>query len=176
MIFLEEIEIPNCYLGRLDRFNAWRRAIACNIGASIWYGFAEKDVAFDSPRLSQWPERLQFCTAMVTDETLRRTLTPEQRLGNWDSLPSEPLMIVVLLTVPGGVIRSAFAAAIAERLKEIDELIHYVDDGRFGTFDLTRFHHHMYLGMRSISHRQTDGVIIGQYPSGWWPGVVPKAG
>jgi hypothetical protein len=136
LLVLEHIEIPDCYDGRLEKFNAWRRAIVYNIGAPVWYGVSEKEVVLKSVYASP-PKRLPFCTA---NGDLSATLTAQQRLGDWASLPSDPLMIVLLLTVPGGVIRHVFARAIAERLKEIEELIHFCDDGRFGTFDLTHFH------------------------------------
>jgi hypothetical protein len=176
LVVLEEIEIPDCYSGRLDKFNAWRRAIAYNIGAPVWYGISEKEVVLEIGSASP-PKRLPFCTAVVTDEALSTTLTAQQRLGDWASAPSEPLMIVLLLTVPGGVIRHVFARPIAERLREIEELIHFCDDGRFGAFHLTHFHHGIYDGMCRISARQIDSVVSGGYhPGGWWPGAVPKSG
>jgi hypothetical protein len=94
------------------------------------YGVSEREVVSKSVT----PKRLPFYTA---NGELSATLTAQQRLGDWASLPSEPLMIV-LLTVPGGVIRHVFASAIVERLKEIEELIH---------------------GMCKISARQIDSVI-----------------
>jgi hypothetical protein len=167
-ITLEEIEIPGCYEGSVQRFNGWRRAIAYLIGAQVWYGMTEKTVALHSEH-GPAPKRLPFCSAMVTDEVLGAQPTPAQRLGDWPCLPSEPLMIIVLLTVPGSVIRHVFAGAIAERLKEIDELIRFIDDGSFGTFDLGRFSERMQQGLRKMSAQGADSAIVGGYdPVGWW--------
>jgi len=172
---LEEIEIPGCYSGRLGKFNAWRQAIAYNIGVDVWYGVSEQEAVFERGH-ARSPKRLPFCTAVVTDATSRATLTADQRLGDWIGLPSEPLLIVLALTLPGGVIRHCFAKAIAERLKEIEEVIHFCDDGRFGLFDLTSFHHGMCDGMDRIATRQIDSAVSGGYePTGWWPGAAPKA-
>jgi len=36
--WLDYIEIPECFHGRIDRFNDWRRAIAELIGVQLSYG------------------------------------------------------------------------------------------------------------------------------------------
>jgi hypothetical protein len=169
VILLAEIEIPGCYRGRIGRFNDWRRALAEMTGVALRYVVAEKDVMLTSRDPEKpAPARLPVVEAEPTaapDEEL----TPLRRLGQWDALPDDPLLVLLLLTVPGGVVRHDFAGAIAARLAEMTELMYGIDDGRFGTVDLGRFTEEMTAGLRRIAAARADSAVAGGYePSGWW--------
>jgi hypothetical protein len=166
---LEEIEIPDCYQGRVWTLNVWRLAVAEMTGVPIRYVTSVKAVSLTSKGPMPAPARLPFIEAMVTDATFDEQMTPARRLGQWDTLPSEPLWILLMLTLPGSVIRSRFAEAIADRLRDITELMYGIDDGSRGMVDLGRFTRMIEIGMRQISDRRTDAVVQGGYePSGWW--------
>jgi hypothetical protein len=168
-IVLEEIDIPNCYQGRVRQFNEWRLAIAEMTGVPIWYVISEKAVSLRSEGRSPAPTHLPFVEAAVYCTTLNMKFTPQRRLGYWETLPSDPLLIVQVLTVPGGVIRHQFAEAIADRLRELTDLMYGIDDGRWGAVDLGRFTELMQAGMRRIAELQMDSVVQGGFePSGWW--------
>jgi hypothetical protein len=170
VILLTEIEIPGCYRGRIGRFNDWRLALAEMTGVALRYVVVEKDVMLTSrhPEKSA-PTRLPVVEAEPHDAALRAGLPPRRRRGDWDALPDDPLLVLLLLTVPGGVVRHDFAVAIAARLAEMTELMYGIDDGRFGTVDLGRFTEEMTAGLRRIAATRTDSAVAGGYePSGWW--------
>src|SRR5580704_15091730 len=104
-IVLEEIEIRNCYQGRVRRFNDWRLSIGAMTGVPVRYVIVEKNVSLKSEGPMPAPTRLPFVEVAVDGTTLTRDLTPQQRLGHWDVLPQDPLLVLQMLTVPGGVIR-----------------------------------------------------------------------
>lgn len=169
VILLAEIEIPGCYGGRVARFNDWRRALAEMTGVALRYVAIEKAVALSSLDQSKPPPaRLPFIEAELTAAP-GEDLTPPRRLGQWDALPADPLLVLLLLTVPGGVMRHDFAGAIAARLTEMTELMYGIDDGSFGMTDLGRFTEDMAAGFRRIAAARADSAIAGGYePSGWW--------
>jgi hypothetical protein len=171
-ISLEEIEIPDCYRGRVNKFIDWRLAVAGMTGISLRHVAVEKPVSF-GPEPA--PQRLPFI-----EVELDTALTPRQRLGAWEVLPPDPLLILLVLTLPGGTVRHQFAGAIAERLGEITELMYGIDDGRWGTADLGRFTEMMRTGMQRIATNGRDSVVQGCFavhgggpPEGWWtmPGI-----
>lgn len=176
VIVLEEIEIPGCYRGRVGRFNDWRRALAEMTGVALRYAVVEKDVALTAlDPATPPPARLPIIEAEAT-APLDEPLTPLRRLGQWDALPADPLSVLLLLTVPGGVVRHAFAGAIAARLAEMTELMYGIDDGRYGMTDLGRFTEEMAAGFRRIAASHTDSPVAGGYePSGWWDLAGPLA-
>lgn len=168
-IALEEIEIPGCYSGRLSRFQDWRRALAEMLGVAVWYCVVEKAVTLTSLGPHPAPARLPFVETMAAAGSPLGGLTPQQRLGDWDPPPSEPLWILLALTLPGGVVRHYVASAMAERLAEMTELMFGIDDGSRGMGDLGRFTETMCDGLRRIAAGGTDAVIRGGYePTGWW--------
>jgi hypothetical protein len=147
MIMLTEINIPGCYRGRVGRFNDWRRTLADMTGVALRYVVRERDVALTSRNSAlEPPARLPFIEAELT-----------------------PLLVLLLLTVPGGVVRHDLADAIAARLVEMTELMHGVDDGHYGTTDLGRLTEIMAAGFRRIGVSGADSPVSGGYePSGWW--------
>jgi hypothetical protein len=166
---LHEIEIPDCYRGRVDRFNNWRRAVADMTGVRLSYAETVMPVALKSEGPAPPPAQLPFIVAAARSAPLDSLLTPENRLGRWPELPAEPLWILLGLTVPSGIIRHQFAGAIALRLGETTELMYGIDDGSFGLVNLGRFTESMSQGMGRIAERRTDAVVQGGFePSGWW--------
>ena len=76
-------------------------------------------------------------------------------------MPDRPLLLL-LLTVPGGVVRHDLADAIAARLAEITELMYGVDDGRYGMTDLGRLTEMMAAGFRCIAASDPAQYGIGR--------------
>jgi hypothetical protein len=169
MIMLTEINIPGCYRGRVGRFNDWRRTLADMTGVALRYVVRERDVALTSRNSAlEPPARLPFIEAELT-APLGLEVAARQRLGIWDAVPDDPLLVLLLLTVPGGVVRRDLADAIAARLVEMTELMHGVDDGHYGTTDLGRLTEIMAAGFRRIGVSGADSPVSGGYePSGWW--------
>jgi hypothetical protein len=176
-IWLQEIEIPDCYSGKAEHFINWRKPIAAMTGVSLRYVTIEKPVSFGPPPA---PQRLPFIEVELDQAASDTALTPRQQLGAWEALPPDPLLILLVLTLPGGTIRHQFAGAIAERLGEITELMYGIDDGRWGMIDLGRFTEAMRIGMQRIAARGKDSVVQGGFevqgggpPGGWWtmPGI-----
>jgi hypothetical protein len=169
-MWLDEIEIPNCYHGRVSRFVGWRCAIAAMTGVSLRYVTVERPVSLGP---APAPQRLPFIEAEMAPES-GVALTPLQRLGAWDALPPDPLLILLVLTLPGGTIRYRFAGAMAERLGEMTELMYGIDDGTWGSLDLGRFTAAIRAGLQRIAAGEKDSLIQGGFePGGWWnlPGI-----
>ena len=80
-IVLEEIEIRNCYQGRVRRFNDWRLSIGAMTGVPVRYVIVEKNVSLKSEGPMPAPTRLPFVEVAVDGTTLTRDLTPQQRVG-----------------------------------------------------------------------------------------------
>ena len=99
------------------------------IGAPVEYDYIRRPVTFDAamPALSAI-KSLPFLEARIVDQSWIQP-TAAQRAGLWDTTPEEPLLILVFLTVPGGIFQARHAGAIAARLDELDELIHFVGHG-----------------------------------------------
>jgi hypothetical protein len=170
-IWLQEIEMPECYYGKLSRFIDWRLAVAAMIGVSLHHVVVDTPVSFGPPPA---PQRLPFIEVEL-DQASDIALTPRQRLGAWETLPPDPLLVLLVLTLPGGTIRHPFAGAIAARLGELTELMYGIDDGTWGMVDLGRFTDMMRIGMQRIASRRQDSVIQGGFevqgggpPGGWW--------
>lgn len=166
---LTEIEIPDCYQGRVDRFHGWRLAIADMTGVRLTYAVADMAVSLKSLGPSPAPTHLPFIVAADRSGRFEGLLTPERRLGHWPTPPDEPLLILLALTVPSGVIHHALAGAIADRLAEMSELMHAADDGRWGLFDVGGLTDSIGAGLRRIAAAGRDAVVQGGYePGGWW--------
>ncbi|MFN3351428.1 hypothetical protein [Pseudorhodoplanes sp.] len=168
-ITLEEIEIPECYRGRVTCFNDWRWALAEMTGVAVRYVVVGKTIALDTrdPAVRA-PEWLPVIEAQA-DAPLDEAITPQQRLGDWELMPADPLLVVLLLTVPGGIVRHRFAGAMAARLAEMTELMYGIDDGRYGLINLGRFTEQMTAGFRRLAEKRIDAPVAGGYePRGWW--------
>jgi hypothetical protein len=153
---------PSWMQGKEKHFRLWRSCIAEMIGAPVEYHYVRRPVAFDErhPGLSAI-KSLPFLEARVTDQAWRQP-TAAERLGLWDDLPDEPLLILVFLTVPGGMFQARHAEAIAKRLDDLDELIHFVGQG---------WHTHTHEVARTFFHAlaktHEDVRVVGTYdPSG----------
>lgn len=172
VIWLQEIEIPECYYGKVSRFIDWRLAVAAMIGVSLRHVVVDTPVSFGPPPA---PQHLPFIEVELDQAASDTALTPRHRLGAWEALPPDPLLVLLVLTLPGGTIRHQFAGMIAERLGEITELMYGIDDGRWGMVDLGRFTEAMRIGMQRIASRGHDSVVQGGFevqgggpPGGWW--------
>lgn len=166
---LEEIDISGCYTGKVRRYNAWRRAVAEMIGVGIVYRTALLPAPTAVARLPGAPTQLPFVVADVRGDELNGLLTPERRLGRWEQAPEDPLLILVAMTLPGGLIDHRFAGATAARLGEIAELMYGIDDGTWGSLDLGRFTETMRSGFDTIARNGRDVVVDGGYePGGWY--------
>lgn len=168
---LVEIDIPGCYRGTVQRFNDWRVAVADMTGVSVRYQWVARTVSLKSPGPGPAPTQLPFVVAEM--EPGRAELTPRQRLGHWDLRPDDPLLILLAMTVPGGTIRAADATPMAERLRPMRELMHAIDDGRYGLTAIGPFTQAMEAGLAAIGRNGVDVLVSGGYePTGWWD-VVP---
>lgn len=163
---LIEIAFTGCAPFRIERFTNWRRAIADMIGIDVTYVEVRKPVSLTSLGPGPAPTTLPFIEAHVDANA---GLTAMQRIGRWDVEPDDPLVMLALLTVPGGTISSVAAIGVAERLDDIVELMYHIDNGEYGTFDLGRFTQAMAAGLR-LAHDKGDRVHIhgGYEPGGWW--------
>ncbi len=152
---------PSWMGGQEKHFRLWRSCIAEMIGAPIAYDYVRRSVAFDErhPGLSAI-KSLPFLEARILDDAWRQP-TAAERLGLWSALPEEPLLILVLLTVPGGIFQARHAEAIARRLDELDELIHFVGQG---------WHTHTHEVARQFFHAlaktHEDVQVVGAYEPG----------
>ena len=166
---LEEIDIPGCHLGRVDKFNGWRRALAEMTGVQLSYQVSVQPVSLRSEGPNPPPTHLPFIVAVTHTPRWQGLLTSARRSGDWEELPEEPLWILLALTLPGGVIRCRYALAIAERLSEMTELVYGIDKGQYGLFNLGRFTESMAAGLRRAAGAGKDLVVKGGFePSGWW--------
>jgi len=138
-------------------------------GNELRYVVSDKGVSLISKGPGSAPTSLPFVEAALDPHNTTGLLTPQRRLGNWEAIPSEPLLILLTITLPGGVVRHQYAGAIADRLREITELMYGIDDGTWGMVDLGRFTERMEAGLRVISKQQVDSVVRGGFePTGWW--------
>lgn len=165
-----EISIGDACSEKLWKFNAWRKAVASIIGAPVWYLLVDKPViGLCSEGSGLPPDRLTFLEAGTADPAVRALLAPEARLGIWNGIPDEPLLILLLLTLPGGFVRHKYAGAIAERLGDITDLMYGIDDGSFEQVDLGRFTERMRMAMLAVESSRMDAPVDGGYePGGWW--------
>jgi hypothetical protein len=166
---LEEIEIRGCYYGKVAKFNDWRRALAEMTGVQLSYRVSDEPVSLSSEGPDPPLTHLPFIVAVTHTPKWERLLTPARRRGDWAELPEEPLWILLALNLPAGVIHSRYAGAIAERLREMTELMYAIDNGRYGLFDLGGFTEAMAAGLRRAAEGGQALVVEGGFSSGWWP-------
>jgi hypothetical protein len=134
-----EINIPGIFRGRTYRFDNWRLAIADMTGVPLRY-VGNLEAGTDDP---VWAPRL----------------TPDVRRGDWDDPPEDPLWVLLLVTVPGGVLRARYLRGIAERLHEMQELMYCLDDGRWGLDDIGRRTEAFARSFEAAAGRGEDLVI-----------------
>lgn len=153
---------PSWMRGNEKHFRLWRSCVAEMIGAPVAYDYVRRPAAFDEthPGLSAI-KSLPFLEARIIDPAWRQP-TAAERLGLWSALPEELLLVLVLLTVPGGLFQARHAKAIAKRLDELDELIHFIGQG---------WHTHTHEVARQFFHAlaktNEDVRVVGSYePSG----------
>ncbi len=161
--WLAELEIVGLFHGKPGRFSAWREIIADIVGAPIEYRSTRHGFAIPNT-LPNPPQTLEFIEANVTDPTWLVEGRASYRKGIWDATPEEPLWIVLLATVPGATFFAHHAGAIAQRLEEIDELVHYVGKG-----GVTSFHENACRCFAEQAKTGQDMTMSGGYePTGWW--------
>ena len=149
-----EINIPGIFEGKTHRFTNWRLAIADMTGVPVKYVARERAVDLTL-------DRLVFLEAETEDPIWAPRLTPGVRRGDWDDPPDDPLWVVLLVTVPGGVLRARHLRGIAERLYEMQELMYCLDDGRWGTDDIGRRTDEFARSFEAAARRGEDLVIEG---------------
>ena len=149
---------PSWLAGKERHFRAWRSLVAEMIGAPVGYDYVRRPVTFDEtmPALAAI-KSLPFLEARIVGQAWTEP-TAAQRAGLWDATPEEPLLILALLTVPGGIFQARHAEAIARRLDEIDELIHLAGHGA---------HTHAHEAARQFFHTLSKGSedmrVVGVY-------------
>ena len=68
---LEEIDIPGCHLGRVDKFNGWRRALAEMTGVQLSYQVSVQPVSLRSESPNPPPTHLPFVVAVTHSDDSR---------------------------------------------------------------------------------------------------------
>jgi hypothetical protein len=170
---LVEIALPRIHIGKVGPFSAWRRALADVTGVPVRYALRWRPVALGATGA---PGRLTFVEAETQDAAFVDRLTDAVRRGDWQFDPDDPLLVLLLLTVPGGTLQARRLGPIAERLVEVQPLLDALDDGRWGTTDVARLNAMMAAGFAAAADRGADIPIDGGYipidggyePSGWW--------
>ena len=94
-------------------------------------------------------------------------ITDEMRAGLWPETPDEPLLVLLLISLPGYALPARHAAAISERLIELDELVHALDDGRYTVSSLTDVHQAAMAFFRWQAQSGEDVPVHGLYGDGW---------
>lgn len=122
-------------------FQPWREALAGLIGAEIDYRLRALPFTPSAGR----PELralsgLQVLEARALSGTEMPALTPDLRRGDWSETPEEPLLVLLLLDLPGGWLRARHAAALAERLEDLLPLIEHLDPSGEHGYDLYGMH------------------------------------
>ncbi|WP_137150708.1 hypothetical protein [Devosia sp. FKR38] len=160
---LAEIDIDGLYCGKPGQFLQWRGIIADIVGAPLEY--VSRRHPFEGPAdVPNPPLTLEFWEPRITDQAWGRDLPAGIRAGRWDATPEEPLLIVLLASVPGAMFHARHAGAIAQRLDDIDELVHVLGDGW-----VTSLHEHARRCFAEQAITGKDIAMSGGYePGGWW--------
>ena len=160
---LVEIAIDGLYCGKPARFLQWRAIVADIVGAPLDY--VSRRHPFEGPSdVPSPPLTLEFCEPRITEQAWGQDLPSGVRSGRWDATPEEPLLIVLLARVPGATFHARHARAIAQRLDEIDELVHVVGNGW-----VTGLHEQARRCFAEQAITGKDIAMSGGYePGGWW--------
>ncbi|MCF3639763.1 hypothetical protein LXM94_07240 [Rhizobium sp. TRM95111] len=166
--FIEDIKVGSGGAIRLASFNAWRIVLGEMTGLPFRY--RERLIPTSGiGAYRQAPRRLSLCEAIGGEAGLDRLLTPAARRGGWPDLPEEPLLALLCLTVPGGTIRPDVAAACSLRLREMEELMFAIDDGRRTMLDLGRFSLAMAERLAAVAASRESPAVEASYAlSGGW--------
>ena len=119
----------------------WREALAEMIGAEIDYDLVTKGFipAEGRPELARL-DGLQVLEARGVEGAHALAVTEAMRRGLWIATPDEPLLVLLLLSLPGSDFPARHAAAISVRLAELTPLIEALDpNGDYG-MDLLGVH------------------------------------
>ncbi|WP_149740414.1 hypothetical protein [Rhizobium sp. RU20A] len=143
--------------GKERHFRLWRGLVAEMIGAPLDYAYVRRTVSFKPSCDLAEIETLPFLEARVTDPAWKQP-SPAERAGIWESLPEEPLEILALLTVPGGIFPVRYAGAIADRLDELDAVIHHAGLGAH-----THAHEAARGFFRDLATAEADQRIVASY-------------
>ncbi len=154
------------WLGEKERhFRAWRSLVGEMIGAPVDYGYVRRPVAFgDAFAGLSAVKSLPFLETRILDAGFAQP-TEAERAGLWDDTPEEPLLILIFMTMPGGIFQARHAGAIAARLDDLDELVHVAGHGAH-----THFHEVARHFFHTLSRTTEDVRVIGVYDP---VGVVP---
>lgn len=161
--WLAEIAIDGLYSGKPERFSQWRATVADIVGAPLHY--VSRRYPFQGPATATNPPlTLEFLEPQITDQTWGKNLSPGVRSGLWDTTPEEPLLTLLMATIPGATFHARHARAVAHRLDEIDELVNFVGKGW-----VTGLHEQ---ARRCFAEQAITGKNIamsgGYEPGGWW--------
>ncbi|UJW83928.1 hypothetical protein [Devosia sp. SL43] len=161
--WLAEVAIDGLYSGKPERFSQWRAVLADIVGAPIDY--VSRRRPFQGPASAVHPPlTLEFVEPRITVQTWGTHLPTGVRSGIWDTTPEEPLLSILLARVPGATFEARHAAAIARRLDEIDELVHFVGQGW-----VTALHENARHCFAEQALTGKDMMMSGGYePGGWW--------
>lgn len=161
--WLAEIAIDGLYWGKPGRFLHWRATIADIVGAPLDY-VSRRHPFQSAATVSNPPLTLEFLEPKITDPAWGVDLPASVRSGLWDTTPEEPLLIILLAAVPGATLHARHAAAIAQRLDEIGELVHVVGQG-----EVTGLHEQARRCFAEQAITGKDITMSGGYePGGWW--------
>lgn len=91
----------NCWHGAYSAFNRWRHGVAEAAGYAVW------QVKYESGQLS---DTVMIDWGHVTEANL---------YGDWETTPTDPLIVLIAHSDCEGAIRPAQAGPLAERLAEL---------------------------------------------------------
>lgn len=136
------LNIEGFYQGKWWKdFQPWRLALSHMIGAEIDFRLIYRPFrATSSFPGFEMPEQLQVLEAVSIGGAHSMVITPEMRSGYWMETPDEPLLVLLLLSIPGKALPARHAAAIAQRLVDMRDLIEALDTGIYTLRSLTDMH------------------------------------
>src|SRR5215217_3595965 len=119
------LKVDGVWFGKIGYFLTWREALVEMTGSRLRTVLRDRLL----PPSSRFGavETVGLWEIERTDLDWGPALTPERRRGIWAKTPEEPLWVLLYLTVPGGVLQARHAAAIAQRLDELDEVVYAVN-------------------------------------------------
>lgn len=144
----------------------WRRALGDMIGAEIDYQLQVR--AYLPP-----PEAVALSRLTGRQVLEARTLaghhacpiTEEMRRGLWEVTPDEPLLVLLLLDLPGSALPAKHAEKIAERLEELTPLIEVLDPTAEYGMSLMRIHEAAIRFFRAQARSGRDVPVRAEYLS-----------
>ena len=160
-----KLRIGDFYFGKLWwDLHPWRLALAEMIGAEIDYRVHARP--FTPAGDFAIPDRLDVLEADSIGGAHAMTVTPAMRAGTWAETPEEPLLVLLLLSLPGRSFPARHAAAIVDRLVELDEIMHALDDGRYTVHSLTHLHEAATAFFRRQAEAGRDVPVHAWYTDG----------